>query len=157
LGQVSEGRVAAGSATCPNLAAEGTEAQPSGGLELPHEEDEVVTLVLVRHGMSIWNKDNRFTAWMDVPLSRCAADTYKHTFEYTPLPRERERDRKRERIQQREKERDRGRSSRKGKRAKRYAERELERDKERKRERQREKTRESLREREGAGEEKKEN
>jgi 2,3-bisphosphoglycerate-dependent phosphoglycerate mutase len=27
------------------------------------------TLVLLRHGESIWNKDNRFTGWMDVPLS----------------------------------------------------------------------------------------
>jgi len=34
-----------------------------------HGEREYATLVLVRHGMSIWNKDNRFTAWMDVPLS----------------------------------------------------------------------------------------
>lgn len=36
--------------------------------------DEFVTLVIVRHGMSIWNKDNRFTAWMDVPLSRHGLD-----------------------------------------------------------------------------------
>ena len=39
------------------------------GLPLPPLGDEFVTLVLVRHGESIWNKDNRFTAWMDVPLS----------------------------------------------------------------------------------------
>lgn len=26
-------------------------------------------LVLVRHGMSQWNKENRFTGWVDVPLS----------------------------------------------------------------------------------------
>lgn len=26
-------------------------------------------LVLIRHGMSIWNKENRFTGWVDVPLS----------------------------------------------------------------------------------------
>ena len=37
-------------------------------------EGEYATLVLVRHGMSIWNKDNRFTAWMDVPLSRQGLD-----------------------------------------------------------------------------------
>ena len=27
------------------------------------------TLVLVRHGQSIWNSENRFTGWIDVPLS----------------------------------------------------------------------------------------
>src|SRR5258708_5247358 len=26
-------------------------------------------LVLVRHGESLWNKENRFTGWVDVPLS----------------------------------------------------------------------------------------
>eukprot|EP00916_Digyalum_oweni_P014998 GHVL01024498.1.p1 GENE.GHVL01024498.1~~GHVL01024498.1.p1 ORF type:complete len:251 (-),score=73.23 GHVL01024498.1:57-809(-) len=29
----------------------------------------VFTLVLVRHGESTWNKENRFTGWTDVPLS----------------------------------------------------------------------------------------
>ena len=27
------------------------------------------TVVLVRHGESTWNKENRFTGWVDVPLS----------------------------------------------------------------------------------------
>jgi 2,3-bisphosphoglycerate-dependent phosphoglycerate mutase len=27
------------------------------------------TLVLLRHGQSIWNRENRFTGWMDVPLT----------------------------------------------------------------------------------------
>lgn len=27
------------------------------------------TLVLVRHGESTWNMENRFTGWADVPLS----------------------------------------------------------------------------------------
>jgi 2,3-bisphosphoglycerate-dependent phosphoglycerate mutase len=27
------------------------------------------TLVLLRHGQSLWNKENRFTGWVDVPLS----------------------------------------------------------------------------------------
>lgn len=27
------------------------------------------TLVLIRHGESTWNKENRFTGWKDVPLS----------------------------------------------------------------------------------------
>ena len=26
-------------------------------------------LVLLRHGESIWNKENKFTGWTDVPLS----------------------------------------------------------------------------------------
>ncbi|MEW5847544.1 MAG: 2,3-diphosphoglycerate-dependent phosphoglycerate mutase [Myxococcota bacterium] len=26
-------------------------------------------LVLIRHGQSLWNKENRFTGWVDVPLS----------------------------------------------------------------------------------------
>jgi len=26
-------------------------------------------LVLIRHGESIWNSENRFTGWVDVPLS----------------------------------------------------------------------------------------
>src|SRR5438094_8892462 len=27
------------------------------------------TLVLVRHGQSLWNLENRFTGWVDVPLT----------------------------------------------------------------------------------------
>jgi 2,3-bisphosphoglycerate-dependent phosphoglycerate mutase len=27
------------------------------------------TLVLLRHGQSVWNRENRFTGWVDVPLS----------------------------------------------------------------------------------------
>ena len=26
-------------------------------------------LVLIRHGQSLWNAANKFTAWVDVPLS----------------------------------------------------------------------------------------
>jgi 2,3-bisphosphoglycerate-dependent phosphoglycerate mutase len=29
----------------------------------------VGTLILVRHGQSLWNLENRFTGWMDVPLT----------------------------------------------------------------------------------------
>ncbi|MDG6927673.1 MAG: 2,3-bisphosphoglycerate-dependent phosphoglycerate mutase [Nitrososphaerota archaeon] len=29
----------------------------------------MATLVLVRHGESLWNKENRFTGWVDVPLT----------------------------------------------------------------------------------------
>ena len=38
----------------------GTELKPGG---------DVATLVIVRHGQSIWNMENRFTGWMDVPLA----------------------------------------------------------------------------------------
>jgi len=38
-------------------------------------------LILIRHGQSLWNLENRFTGWVDVPLTkqgyeeaRCAAD-----------------------------------------------------------------------------------
>ena len=29
-------------------------------------------LVLLRHGESVWNKENRFTGWTDVDLSEAA-------------------------------------------------------------------------------------
>ncbi len=32
------------------------------------------TLVFVRHGQSIWNLENRFTGWTDVPLTELGAD-----------------------------------------------------------------------------------
>jgi hypothetical protein len=33
------------------------------------DENGYYTLVLVRHGESQWNKENRFTGWVDVPLA----------------------------------------------------------------------------------------
>ena len=27
------------------------------------------TLILLRHGQSIWNQENLFTGWIDIPLS----------------------------------------------------------------------------------------
>jgi len=37
--------------------------------------DGVVSqLILVRHGESQWNLENRFTGWMDVPLSKKGLD-----------------------------------------------------------------------------------
>lgn len=33
------------------------------------EEKKVIKLVLVRHGQSVWNLENRFTGWTDVELS----------------------------------------------------------------------------------------
>jgi len=33
------------------------------------DNQKVVKVVLLRHGESTWNKENRFTGWMDVPLS----------------------------------------------------------------------------------------
>ncbi|WP_443663185.1 histidine phosphatase family protein, partial [Clostridium sp.] len=29
----------------------------------------MIKLVLIRHGESVWNKENRFTGWTDVDLS----------------------------------------------------------------------------------------
>jgi len=34
------------------------------------EENQLMKLVLIRHGQSIWNKDNLFTGWTDVELSQ---------------------------------------------------------------------------------------
>ncbi len=34
-----------------------------------HEEDLLPTLVLLRHGQSQWNLENKFTGWVDVPLT----------------------------------------------------------------------------------------
>ena len=34
----------------------------------------MITLVLVRHGQSTWNLENRFTGWTDVPLTEMGAD-----------------------------------------------------------------------------------
>ncbi len=34
-------------------------------------------LVLLRHGQSAWNKENRFTGWMDVPLSELGIEEAK--------------------------------------------------------------------------------
>lgn len=38
-------------------------------LSLPKNIINMSTLVLVRHGQSQWNLENRFTGWIDVPLS----------------------------------------------------------------------------------------
>src|SRR5258708_31093554 len=35
-------------------------------------------LVLVRHGQSQWNLENRFTGWVDVPLSEKGREEAKH-------------------------------------------------------------------------------
>ena len=35
----------------------------------PHRRSPDATLVLLRHGESTWNKENRFTGWTDVDLS----------------------------------------------------------------------------------------
>ena len=37
-------------------------------------EDVMVQLVLLRHGESLWNRENRFTGWTDVDLSDKSVD-----------------------------------------------------------------------------------
>jgi hypothetical protein len=39
-----------------------------GGCD-PGSSPETVTLIIMRHGQSIWNAENRFTGWMDIPLT----------------------------------------------------------------------------------------
>jgi 2,3-bisphosphoglycerate-dependent phosphoglycerate mutase len=36
------------------------------------------TLVLLRHGESVWNRENRFTGWTDVPLSEKGVEEAKN-------------------------------------------------------------------------------
>ena len=63
----------------------------------PAPEGTAHTLVLLRHGESTWNEDNRFTGWYDCPLSQrglaealesgalLRADNYKFDIAYTSL------------------------------------------------------------------------
>ena len=37
--------------------------------EINGQEDSVAFLVLLRHGKSQWNLENRFPGWVDVPLT----------------------------------------------------------------------------------------
>ena len=34
------------------------------------------SLILLRHGQSQWNLENRFTGWKDVPLTEKGIDTF---------------------------------------------------------------------------------
>jgi 2,3-bisphosphoglycerate-dependent phosphoglycerate mutase len=43
--------------------------------------DVMTELVIVRHGESIWNLENRFTGWVDVPLSQKGKDEAKRAGE----------------------------------------------------------------------------
>src|SRR3989338_4743990 len=36
------------------------------------------TLILIRHGQSQWNLENRFTGWVDVPLTDAGRDEARH-------------------------------------------------------------------------------
>ena len=35
-----------------------------------HESGGGKSLILLRHGQSVWNRDNRFTGWRDIPLTQ---------------------------------------------------------------------------------------
>ena len=37
----------------------------------------MIKLVLLRHGQSTWNRENRFTGWTDVPLTKQGKDEAK--------------------------------------------------------------------------------
>ena len=37
----------------------------------------MIQLVVLRHGESVWNKENRFTGWTDVDLSEKGVDEAK--------------------------------------------------------------------------------
>ena len=41
----------------------------------------MATLVLVRHGQSQWNLENRFTGWIDVPLTETGREEARKTGE----------------------------------------------------------------------------
>src|ERR1700722_19802174 len=50
----------------------------TSSVNLPDKEDEFMPiLTLVRHGQSQWNLENRFTGWVDVPLSEKGIDEAK--------------------------------------------------------------------------------
>jgi 2,3-bisphosphoglycerate-dependent phosphoglycerate mutase len=38
----------------------------------------VPKLVLIRHGQSLWNLENRFTGWIDVPLTQLGREEARH-------------------------------------------------------------------------------
>jgi 2,3-bisphosphoglycerate-dependent phosphoglycerate mutase len=40
------------------------------------------TLALVRHGQSLWNQQNRFTGWVDVPLTEVGRDEARRAGEH---------------------------------------------------------------------------
>ena len=42
----------------------------------------MIKLVLVRHGQSAWNLENKFTGWTDVPLSEKVLKKQKKLEEY---------------------------------------------------------------------------
>lgn len=57
--------VGEGPGTAGRRASSALTAAPEG----TPEEPDTYTVVIVRHGESIWNSENRFTGWKDVPLS----------------------------------------------------------------------------------------
>ena len=58
-------------------------------MKAPFQKFAMIKLVLLRHGQSVWNEENRFTGWTDVDLSRrgrkeaVAAGRLLKSLEYT--------------------------------------------------------------------------
>lgn len=50
------------------------DVRPTDRFHRPRYAKAVPTLVLLRHGQSAWNLENRFTGWWDVPLSEAGED-----------------------------------------------------------------------------------
>jgi len=41
------------------------------------DDTDTSTLILIRHGLSAWNSENRFTGWVDTPLSEAGIEEAK--------------------------------------------------------------------------------
>jgi len=56
----------------------GVEVPGGAILRIPDEAKDAYTLVLLRHGESQWNLENKFTGWVDVDVTAKGAEEAKH-------------------------------------------------------------------------------